>query len=232
MKKRKRVEGILCLTGLLLLTGCGTQAYELTESEESQIVNYAAHVVSKYNAYQKDGLVCVDQSASEEPETEQTAAGSENIESTEAADAANEIPAGSTLEDVFGAEGLEVGFTGVSLAANYTESDVLDVRASSGKQFMVLTFDITNPTEEDLTLDNLTTKVKFAADYSADGAESTQVSAYTTIMTTDFSTYDDVIAAEETKTGVLLFEIPDSVTEVSDLVLHVTRDNTTYEIKL
>ena len=31
MKKRKRVEGILCLTGLLLLTGCGTQAYELTE---------------------------------------------------------------------------------------------------------------------------------------------------------------------------------------------------------
>lgn len=232
MKKRKRVEGILCLTGLLLLTGCGTQAYELTESEESQIVNYAAHVVSKYNAYQKDGLVYVDQSASEEPETEQTAAGSENIESTEAADAANEIPAGSTLEDVFGAEGLEVGFTGVSLASNYTESDVLDVRASSGKQFMVLTFDITNPTEEDLTLDNLTTKVKFAADYSADGAESTQVSAYTTIMTTDFSTYDDVIAAEETKTAVLLFEIPDSVTEVSDLVLHVTRDNTTYEIKL
>ena len=174
----------------------------------------------------------MDQSAPEEPETEQTAAGSENIESTEAADAANEIPAGSTLEDVFGAEGLEVGFTGVSLASNYTESDVLDVRASSGKQFMVLTFDITNPTEEDLTLDNLTTKVKFAADYSTDGAESTQVSAYTTIMTTDFSTYDDVIAADETKTAVLLFEIPDSVTEVSDLVLHVTRDNTTYEIKL
>lgn len=232
MKKRKRVEGILCLTGLLLLTGCGTQAYELTDSEESQIVNYAAHVVSKYNAYQKDGLVYVDQSASEEPETEQTAAGSESIESTETADAADAIPAGSTLEDVFGAEGLEVAFTGVNLAANYTESDVLDVRASGGKQFMVLTFDITNPTEEDLTLDNLTTKVKFAADYSADGAESTQVSAYTTIMTTDFSTYDDVIAADETKTAVLLFEIPDSVTEVSDLVLHVTRDNTTYEIKL
>ena len=111
-------------------------------------------------------------------------------------------------------------------------SDVLDVRASNGKQFMVLEIDMTNPTEEGITLDNLTSKVKFTADYSADGAESTQVSAYTTIMTTDFSTYDDEIPAGETKSAVLLFEIPDSVTEVSDIVLHVTRDDTTYEIKL
>ena len=109
---------------------------------------------------------------------------------------------------------------------------MLDVRASNGKQFMVLAIDMTNPTEEDITLDNLTSKVKFTADYSADGAESTQVSAYTTIMTTDFSTYDDEIPAGETKSAVLLFEIPDSVTEVSDIVLHVTRDDTTYEIKL
>ena len=52
-----------------MLTGCGTKAYDLTEAEESQIVNYAVHVVSKHNSYQKDGLVYVDQSAEEtEPE--------------------------------------------------------------------------------------------------------------------------------------------------------------------
>ena len=220
--RRKKIEGILCLTGMLLLTGCGTKAYDLTEAEESQIVNYAVHVVSKYNSYQKDGLVYVDQSV-EETETEETVTGSESVDET---------PAGSTLDDVFGADGLEVAYGGVSLAGNYTESDVLDVRASNGKQFMVLTIDMTNPTEEGITLDNLTSKVKFTADYSADGAESAQVSAYTTIMTTDFSTYDDEIPAGETKSAVLLFEIPDSVTEVSDIVLHVTRDDTTYEIKL
>ena len=60
--RRKKIEGILCLTGMLLLTGCGTKAYDLTEAEESQIVNYAVHVVSKHNSYQKDGLVYVDQS--------------------------------------------------------------------------------------------------------------------------------------------------------------------------
>jgi len=37
--RRKKIEGILCLTGMLLLTGCGTKAYDLTEAEESQIVN-------------------------------------------------------------------------------------------------------------------------------------------------------------------------------------------------
>ena len=57
--RRKKIEGILCLTGMLLLTGCGTKAYDLTEAEESQIVNYAVHVVSKHNSYQKDGLVYV-----------------------------------------------------------------------------------------------------------------------------------------------------------------------------
>ena len=67
--RRKKIEGILCLTGMLLLTGCGTKAYDLTEAEESQIVNYAVHVVSKHNSYQKDGLVYVDQSVEEtEPE--------------------------------------------------------------------------------------------------------------------------------------------------------------------
>ena len=44
--RRKKIEGILCLTGMLLLTGCGTKAYDLTEAEESQIVNYAVHVVT------------------------------------------------------------------------------------------------------------------------------------------------------------------------------------------
>ena len=216
--RRKKIEGILCLTGMLLLTGCGTKAYDLTEAEESQIVNYAVHVVSKHNSYQKDGLVYVDQSV-EETEPEETVTGSESVDGTEIMD---ETPAGNTLEDVFGADGLEVAYGGVSLAGNYTESEVLDVRASNGKQFMALEIDMTNPTEEGITLDNLTSKVKFTADYSADGAESTQVSAYTTIMTTDFSTYDDEIPAGETKSAVLLFEIPDSVTEVSDIVLHLS----------
>lgn len=44
----------------LMLTGCGDAAYDLTDKEESIIVNYAAHMVTKYNTYQKEGLAYVD----------------------------------------------------------------------------------------------------------------------------------------------------------------------------
>ena len=129
--RRKKIEGILCLTGMLLLTGCGTKAYDLTEAEESQIVNYAAHVVSKYNAYQKDGLVYVDQSV-EETEPEETATGSESVDGTEIMD---ETPAGSTLDDVFGSDGLEVTYLTNELNENYIESNFGDAGVlPDGKQ--------------------------------------------------------------------------------------------------
>ena len=229
--RRKKIEGILCLTGMLLLTGCGTKAYDLTEAEESQIVNYAVHVVSKYNAYQKDGLVYVDQSV-EETEPEETATGSESVDGTEIMD---ETPAGSTLDDVFGADGLEVTYLTNELNENYIESNFGDAGVlPDGKQYLILYFDVVNPTDKGIVLDVSSWNATFKVDYTSQDGNSESASCYTTFLTTDLSGYDEsnLINAGETKSAVLLFEIPDSVTEVSDIVLHVTRDDTTYEIKL
>ena len=229
--RRKKIEGILCLTGMLLLTGCGTKAYDLTEAEESQIVNYAVHVVSKYNSYQKDGLVYVDQSV-EETEPEETVTGSESVDGTEIMD---ETPAGNTLEDVFGADGLEVAYLTNELNENYIESDIGDAGVlPDGKQYLILYFDVVNPTDKGIVLDVSSWNATFKVDYTSQDGNSESASCYTTFLTTDLSGYDEsnLINAGETKSAVLLFEIPDSVTEVSDIVLHVTRDDTTYEIKL
>ncbi len=229
--RRKKIEGILCLTGMLLLTGCGTKAYDLTEAEESQIVNYAVHVVSKHNSYQKDGLVYVDQSA-EETEPEETVTGSESVDGTEIMD---ETPAGNTLEDVFGADGLEVAYLTNELNENYIESDIGDAGVlPDGKQYLILYFDVVNPTDKGIVLDVSSWNATFKVDYTSQDGNSESASCYTTFLTTDLSGYDEsnLINAGETKSAVLLFEIPDSVTEVSDIVLHVTRDDTTYEIKL
>lgn len=229
--RRKKIEGILCLTGMLLLTGCGTKAYDLTEAEESQIVNYAVHVVSKHNSYQKDGLVYVDQSV-EETEPEETVTGSESVDDTEIMD---ETPAGNTLEDVFGADGLEVAYLTNELNENYIESDIGDAGVlPDGKQYLILYFDVVNPTDKGIVLDVSSWNATFKVDYTSQDGNSESASCYTTFLTTDLSGYDEsnLINAGETKSAVLLFEIPDSVTEVSDIVLHVTRDDTTYEIKL
>ena len=229
--RRKKIEGILCLTGMLFLTGCGTKAYDLTEAEESQIVNYAVHVVSKHNSYQKDGLVYVDQSV-EETEPEETVTGSESVDGTEIMD---ETPAGNTLEDVFGADGLEVAYLTNELNENYIESDIGDAGVlPDGKQYLILYFDVVNPTDKGIVLDVSSWNATFKVDYTSQDGNSESASCYTTFLTTDLSGYDEsnLINAGETKSAVLLFEIPDSVTEVSDIVLHVTRDDTTYEIKL
>ena len=216
---------------MLLLTGCGTKAYDLTEAEESQIVNYAVHVVSKHNSYQKDGLVYVDQSV-EETEPEETVTGSESVDGTEIMD---ETPAGNTLEDVFGADGLEVAYLTNELNENYIESDIGDAGVlPDGKQYLILYFDVVNPTDKGIVLDVSSWNATFKVDYTSQDGNSESASCYTTFLTTDLSGYDEsnLINAGETKSAVLLFEIPDSVTEVSDIVLHVTRDDTTYEIKL
>ena len=41
--RRKKIEGILCLTGMLLLTGCGTKAYDLTEADRKSTRLNSSH---------------------------------------------------------------------------------------------------------------------------------------------------------------------------------------------
>ena len=57
MRDRKIKTTACVLLAALLLGGCGEQPIELTEQEEQTIVDYAAHVVSKYNIKQQDGIV-------------------------------------------------------------------------------------------------------------------------------------------------------------------------------
>lgn len=80
MRKYKSYLAIGIAAISLLLSGCGTQVYELTADEEELIVKYAAYFVAKHNVYQKDGVsnVYLDEADYVEEDIE-----SENTESTE-----------------------------------------------------------------------------------------------------------------------------------------------------
>ena len=54
-EKRKSLLSVLLLAGALVLTGCGEEPYELQDNEREIIVNYAAHIVAKYNVKQPEG---------------------------------------------------------------------------------------------------------------------------------------------------------------------------------
>ena len=59
MKKRMQFLAIL-LASTVVLGGCGTALYELTDDEEDLIVSAAAQAVAKHNVFQIDGMTDVE----------------------------------------------------------------------------------------------------------------------------------------------------------------------------
>ena len=117
--KISKIKTMAAMTAMaMLLGGCGDAPYELTESEEDIIVNYSAHVVTKFNTDQKQGLTYVNMDAVEDMEETEQVQDAELPESTETFAADGDIPdvPGETdtafqeasLNDVFGNENVSV----------------------------------------------------------------------------------------------------------------------------
>lgn len=239
MRGKKARIMAACMIGTMLLGGCGTAPYTLTEEEEGIIVNYAAHVVSKFNAYQGDGLTYVRE---EEPkkEAETQPEDSEAVENTEEESTASsdgqtgntENAGTTTLDKVFGTEGLKVSYAGHEIKDSYVESEAFAVNASAGKTYLILKVNIANESDEEIHLDNLSELPAFKASFIDGSGKNVKAPGYTTILLNDFSTYDEKIAPETEKEAVLLFEVSDSVTSAEQIVLQVKIKGTTHEINL
>lgn len=247
MRKKRIIAIPVCMIGMMLLGGCGTEPYVLTEQEEAVIVNYSASVVAKFNTYQKDGLTYT---LAEELESEEelidtetiieddvqgeegfegvdtSVADGESIDETE--DAAQKV----AMNDVFGADGLDIVYNGNEVKENYVEENVYSLEADAGKAYLILSFDIVNGSETDITLDNITSAPEFEACFISSEGEAWKVPAYSTILLNDFTTYAETIASGETKQAVIFFEVSDTVTEVGQLTLQVKLDGNIYEINL
>lgn len=227
----------------ILLGGCGEKPYTLTEEEQNIVVDYSAHVVAKYNTSQKEGLSYVAASDTQIPletekveqaQTEETSQNSgstgENgfdvTESTEASQETGNTPA--TLSELFGKDDIEITYTGATLDENYMESTYYSMDASAGKQYLVVGIDITNNGSAEAQVDNMT----LAPAFSITAGTDVSVSQETTVLLKDFSTYQGTIAAGATQSTVLLFEVPDTVTETANLALYVSVSGAGYQITL
>lgn len=245
MKNRNVKKVLVGLLSTLLLTGCGEAPYELTESEEAIIVNYSAHVVSKFNTRQADGIKYVEiaEEPVEEPieETEEIIEIAEETEEVVLEDGTivsedgieeDEAVQTATWNELFGLDGVELSYAGYELKKDYIQDAAYAVNAGNGKIYLVLNIDITNNSEADVILDNLSKDISFKISCVTDAGEEKQVSSYTTILTNDFSTYEKTLAPEETDQAVLLFEISENVTSVEQMKLTVEINETSYQIIL
>lgn len=239
MKNARAKLGMgLLLSALMLTTGCGDKAIQLTEEEEEVIVNYASHVVSKFNTRQPDGVVHVEvpkEDVNDEKETEtetETEAQAESTEAntgqfpdesggvapetaeqpTEEAPQARQV----TLTEGLGMADIEALVTSTELKASYIEKDYYAMDASAGKTYLIVHVVLKNIGNAEINCDMLAMAPQFAAEVNGMGA----VPAETTILLNDLSTYQGVIPAGGSEELVLLFQVPsDTVTQVDSLTL-------------
>ena len=171
--RRTRIKMMAAvMAATMLLGGCGDALYDLTDDEENVIVNYAAHIVTKYNTYQREGLTYVSPEEPEEtqedvtvPQTPETQDASETGTAASAEDTAPAVSvaaAGSaSLDELFGADGIQMTYAGAQLAPGYMEGDYYEMTPDAGKQYLVLSIDVTNTGADGVGLDVLSVSPKF-----------------------------------------------------------------------
>lgn len=237
--KKIQLTAAACLA-TLMLGGCGEAAYDLTEKEENIIVNYSAHVLAKYNTYQKDGLTWVNMEEETEAEEEVTIP-NESTETAESGTPAEGDTSGAqgdvvaqqpaqtaTLNEVFGNSEIQVDYVGVRLDQTYGQEKYYVLDADAGKTYMIVGIDVTNIGMSPATVDNLSASPQFTA--TLNGTET--MTSELTILNEDFSTYEAILEAGETAETVLLFQVPETVTSIEQLTLNVSLDGENYQIIL
>lgn len=233
MRRAKVQMTAAALLAAMLLGGCGEEPYDLTENEKNVIVNYSAHVVTKYNAYQKEGLTYV--WPEEEEETESLAEQTTEPETPETQGADAQTPdaaaetatpvnaaAQATFSELFGGGTAELQFSyvGARLDSSYMERDYFAMYPDAGNYYVILGIDVTNTSEAPVNLDNLSKKPEFSV--VVNGAVKSP--AEMTLLDSDFSTFQGMLMAGETREMVLIFQVPDTVVSLDTLELYVQLD--------
>lgn len=232
MKKTTRrtclLSGLL-LAGALTLTGCGEEIYELEDNEREIIVNYAAHIIAKYNVKQPEGYryvyvpeedVLLEEETQPEEEAAEESAESEMPDETDAsggdipddgADASAETSV--TLSEALGLDGISAVYTGAELTDTYNS-----VVPESGKQLLILHVTLQNQTAQKTDCDILSLLPTFRA--KVNGTEET--TAELTILTENLSTWEEPIEAGESVDTIILFQLSDSIQSVEQLEMRVS----------
>ena len=215
MRDRKIKTTACVLLAALLLGGCGEQPIELTEQEEQTIVDYAAHVVSKYNIKQQDGIVRLSKSE----ETTETA----DTEAVEQPDSTEQMS--SEGGDATGTPENAASDNSVEFATVYQQNSSYMVEPDAGNKYLVLHFHLENAGTEAVACDMLSRKVSFRVTLN----DSVEAVAQVTILLNDFGTYQGTIEAGSGTDTVLLFEVPESTPEdLSKISLEVV-ENTVHK---
>lgn len=239
MKKGMRLLAALS-AAVLLLSGCGTQLYEMTDEEEDLIVQGAAYMLSKHNIFQKDGMNGIlPQEKKEEPaQTGEENSGEQPPDDQEAESGSS--PGGSSGAQTSGGtisleasigykDTLKVTYDGYSLMDVYQEGTYFSLSADSGKTFVVMRFTIRNLMDQDIEINNYDAGYAFYC--ILEGVS--RVPEKQSFIANSLASYEGKIAAGKTSEAVLVFEITKEQAELlSEPALIMEQNGISYSIIL
>lgn len=232
MGRKKGLVSILLCGVMLSTAGCGTKPYDLSSEEQEKVAAYAAHVVTRYNDRQDEGLIKIRQEdlSEDTADSKTTQTDTKDKQETSGDSAKNttaetEKPKAETvslrqalkLED-----GLDALFENYDVTDSYVESDYFAMNATAGKTFLVVHVNL-KATGGDIECDMLKKNLKYRVVINGDKT----VAAQTSILLNDLGTYQGTIAGGSAQECVLLFETEkQNVENITSLQLKVSDGST------
>ena len=228
LKIKKIFLGGLLIACTGVLYGCGEQLYELQDNEQEIIVNYAAHIVAKYNTEQPEGYQYVYIPADDQTEdgtSDETAQDHPDAQTPDGtgADSSSRQDTSATLSEALGLENIQAVYTGAELTDQYDESVVPE----SGRQLLVLHVTLQNLTEKTQKCDILSILPTFRVKVNGEVEATSEL----TILPDNLATWEADLEAGASENAVIIFQInKDAVTQINQLEMEVQTERKTSRV--
>ena len=234
--KKKLCKGITALlTASLLLGGCAfdDQIPDLSDEEMKMVEEYAAHLLLKYDENYKAAVISAEEYEAERARLKRLAEVRAEIERMKAEEEAKKEeekskdgdgssegsesgtkqsgPVFTDIDDFFGIEGLNIDYTGFSVAKAYPDQLATNdwqgvVTATTGNSLLVFKYTISNTTSDDIYLDMVSRSPRFNFRVN----DSFSKPSMFTVLLNDLAGYRDSILAGESREAVLIIEVTEA----------------------
>lgn len=227
-----------------MLCGCGSTIPDMTDTETAVVTEYATNLLVKYSTLSDRSLLNEEQLEAgiiKETEERERLLKVKKLEemyingTEEVADAENdavvedaegngsepvEVAAPElSMSEFFAENNFAIDYSSYLLCQSYPEENVEDsfmvIDAANGKQLCIVRFNVSNLTSSDQTLDMYAKRGNFSLRID----NGSVVSAQSTLLIDDLSSYVGTIPAGGTEELVLVFEVSDTVSQIGSAQL-------------
>lgn len=229
--KKGLILGITAAIGIGFFSGCGDRLPAMSYEQERIVVEYAAQALLHHMKNYDSRLVDLSLYGEEQTQPEDSDAGKmDPTADTDTTDVSEEpqepsadIQPTLSLGELLMPEGAEITFMGYRITDHYPENDtpVFVLDADEGKKLLVMSFEVANRTDAEMSVDLLSQEV--VGEVELNGTEKTKV--LSTLLMDDLLTFVGNVEAGGYIELVLISEVNADVADFGGARLLLYKDS-------